>query len=790
MPCTIFVGLTLALISSLKCDVVPSQPLDPAMVPLVEHHRLLGFVAMMDEPHHHLRLKPTLPKILGTKFFLFDNSSIRGPKRLAPGTAISYKQPGQYFEKLKDKYNKVYFLAHDFQEVYENDPYEELAHDLLSYRTDEKPAVILVDWRNGSMSDTSGKHLLPELMKHIYGQAVANAIVVGREVALLSYILTNKFVISRENIHYIGSGLGAQVMHFAGQWYSQLQDEVHEHMGGLRGTWKIGRITGLDPSARDFQGYGTVVKLPYLNQQDAEFVDIIHTSSVKDGGDENDIMNRRFGMSVLAGHADFYPNGGQVQPFCGDALRCSHEKALLYFMASVTSNTTVYKMLLSQEMKSHRDFLTLKPTPRPSLFKTLLTKPAKVSSVSSQRYMGIEANLHRPMRKEDRRHGFYLDFALDFESKPAVVDSRLPVELQLVDILQPNAVSREGYNFSAFPVRQPTKMISLHPLETPGCGRFLVPPSGQGRVHYGIHPYVKQFPWNVCIAIVDEDEDEETFVTIGCTGALISPDFVITAAHCFDDYAIEQGRSHPKLRSDNRPVYLLFGIDCLRPILVRKIPVRQGVTVFIHPSYILDGVETTNLDIALIKLVAPVPAAMLPVDGQFTNTTVLNTVCWLSSRQFDYSDTCEELYYAGYGTNDDVADISSDGLRWTIMKIIQTSGTRHPTEIVAVNAEHHRLRNTCPGDSGGPLTQIVKTTAGQSQLFDQVSPYTAIIVGTLMGGPPPCAGSGKQTTFCKVGHVEVHSWIRAILTANSGPVPILLQAAPVDMDINTLLRSI
>ncbi|KAI1306038.1 Pancreatic lipase-related protein 2 [Halotydeus destructor] len=746
------------------------------MVPLVTHHRLLGFVAMMDEPHHHLKIKPTLPQLLGTKFTLYDKSALLDPVHLA-GTNISYMKPKLTLDGLKSKYSKVYFIAHGFLETTEG-PYQDLVRDLLEYKTDEEPAVVLVDWQNGAMSHMRDQQPTPkELLPEIYGQAVANTIVIGREVALLSYILIQSEVVSRGDVHYIGSGLGAQVMHFAGQWYAYLEDVVQQSSGGPRGVWKIGRITGLDPSARDFQGYGTEAKLPYLNYQDADFVDIIHTSSVRNDGDDDDVLNNRFGMSVQAGHADFYPNGGQVQPFCLQIPKCSHERSLLYFAASLTSDAKTIGFLFSQSANSHQEYLNV-------MRRNMLKKQFDLSA-STQRFMGMEATFEFGERNDEQRQGYYSNFAVDPNGMPVLVDPRAPTELQLVDKLQPAILTNEGHDFSLFPSKPITKTLSLNPLERPGCGRFLLPPSAEGRVHFGLLPYVKQFPWTVCLAGIRENKDGSTQLITTCTGSIIQDDFVLTAAHCFKNYATNK-QGYPQLRQDNRPMYVLFGIDCRRPILTRGVPVRQGVTVFIHPSYTLHG-GISNFDIALIKLVSPVPAAMLPVNGQFSNTTALNTVCWRTSSQFDYGNTCEELYFAGYGLNDAVNATRSAALRWTVMKF-SSALEKHKTSAIAVNTERRQRRNTCPGDSGGPLTQLIKATNGVDQQFGLVSPYTAIIVGTVIGGPPPCNGPFGSTIFCKVGHTEIMSWIDGILVRNLGPVASPLEMAPIDNDIDTYVR--
>ncbi|KAI1305871.1 hypothetical protein HDE_01077 [Halotydeus destructor] len=138
-------------------------------------------------------------------------------------------------------------------------------------------------------------------------------------------------------------------------------------------------------------------------------------------------------------------------------------------------------------------------------------------------------------------------------------------------------------------------------------------------------------------------------------------------------------------------MYLIFGVDCRRPILLRGVTVRQDVTVFIHPKYRLDGGSLTKIDIALMKLTIPVPANSLPVDGKFTNTTILNTLCWRTSSTLDYSDTCEELYYAGYGVDYADKDVNSNASKWTIKKLLRDPKKGQDKSIVvAVNAERHR----------------------------------------------------------------------------------------------------
>ncbi|KAI1306085.1 Pancreatic lipase-related protein 2 [Halotydeus destructor] len=787
-PTSIFDIISLSCIIiqivSTKCDPMDASPLDPTMISLVNHDRLLGFIAMMDEPLHHLKIQPEQPAKIQTKFSLLDAGAIIGDLVITKSQDLSYKNPIKMKNAMKGKYNKIYFVAHDFQEAFEG-KYLDLVHELLKYKQQEKPAVVAVDWRIGAQYKVYSSAQFPELDTKVYGPAVANTIVVGREVALLTYYMTKHEVIKRQDVHYIGLGLGAQVMHVAGQYYTYLDSVDHENVGGPSKGGKVGRITGLDPSARDFQGYRTTAKIPYLNRQDAELVDIIHTSSVKHEGNEEDSASHRIGMSVLSGHVDFYPNGGQEQPFCKGIPRCSHERALHYFKASIMADMTVSKRLFALGANSYQEYLDLKPGGRSSFFGSMFKPKPKVSSSFGATYMGIQAMALLKLPTDKRQYGLFLDFALDGSLKPAVVQTAGQSELQLIDIVRPAILTKELYDLSKFPVHSSIKTSSLNPLEIPGCGRFLAPPVDDSRVHAGLEPYAKQFPWNVCVAPVT-DTKQGSFVYIGCSGSLITPDFVVTAAHCFDQYSLRTW-GHPRLRQDNRPVYLLFGTDCQRPLLYRQVPLKQGVTIFFHPDYLVGTQMAETVDLALIRLPSPIPAAMLPVNGQFTNETTLNTVCWRTSSVFDYDDKCEELYFAGHGTNNDATLIKSDLLKWFIMKLDGYYAADKRT-VKANDAEHHKLRDTCPGDSGGPLTQIFKATGGLGQLYDKVSPYTATIVGTVVGGPPPC-NAGQYTVFVAVGHEFVYSWIKATVANNTSPITADLKPGHVDFGIDYLLQN-
>jgi len=60
-------------------------------------------------------------------------------------------------------------------------------------------------------------------------------------------------------------------------------------------------VEGLDPA---LPGFATLWLSAKLDPSDADFVDVMHTNA------------GTYGKIEPSGHADFYVNGGEVQPFC------------------------------------------------------------------------------------------------------------------------------------------------------------------------------------------------------------------------------------------------------------------------------------------------------------------------------------------------------------------------------------------------------------------------------------------------------------------------------------------
>ncbi|GJQ85482.1 hypothetical protein Trydic_g23072, partial [Trypoxylus dichotomus] len=144
-----------------------------------------------------------------------------------------------------------------------------------------------------------------------YQVSAANVKPVGHYIA--DFIIASKLKLSE--IHLIGKSLGAHVASWSGK-------QVYELTGN-----KVSRITALDPASPKFENT-SLPETHRLNKTDAEFVDVIHTDV------------DYYGFKGAIGTADFYPNGGGLQPGCNSddaGHNDSHGRSNWYFLESINS---------------------------------------------------------------------------------------------------------------------------------------------------------------------------------------------------------------------------------------------------------------------------------------------------------------------------------------------------------------------------------------------------------------------------------------------------------------------
>ncbi|XP_061394724.1 vitellogenin-2-like [Musca vetustissima] len=131
---------------------------------------------------------------------------------------------------------------------------------------------------------------------------------VGKEVGKVLVQLLEKTKCNSDNIHLIGSNLGANIAGAAGRQYTK--ETNHQ----------LRRITGLDPVKSFAKDPET---LTGLARGDAEFVDAIHTTA------------NSMGTSARSADVDFYPEGPSEAVPGADNIVESSMRATRYFAESV-----------------------------------------------------------------------------------------------------------------------------------------------------------------------------------------------------------------------------------------------------------------------------------------------------------------------------------------------------------------------------------------------------------------------------------------------------------------------
>lgn len=210
--------------------------------------------------------------------------------------------------------------------------------------------------------------------------------------------------------------------------------------------------------------------------------------------------------------------------------------------------------------------------------------------------------------------------------------------------------------------------------------------------------------------------DKNKEVISYCSGALISANFVLTAAHCFDPKVVPNVKGFNVVFENRR-------ID----VGLRK--VRQGVDFKVHPRYNSTPSSLPLFDhdiaVAMFRGIVPSEFAPVPID---TDTTA------------NYAN--ENVYVYGYGRvsdyNGDVSDYGSGGsgyLRRGIMKV-SSAYTTHEDRYFTNPQSPTFL---CQGDSGGP------------QFYDKnkklriVGVNSAVWGKALPNGKQTCRGTSQAT---------------------------------------------
>lgn len=132
---------------------------------------------------------------------------------------------------------------------------------------------------------------------------------VGQFLAQFIDFLEENTATKTSEMYLIGHSLGAHIAGIAGK-----------HIKG-----RLNTIHGLDPAGPFFFTFQPKER---LDVTDASYVEVIHTSYS--------------GFQKEIGYADFYVNGGKVQPGCNVLMNCSHMRSIAYWEESINSDLGFY----------------------------------------------------------------------------------------------------------------------------------------------------------------------------------------------------------------------------------------------------------------------------------------------------------------------------------------------------------------------------------------------------------------------------------------------------------------
>ncbi|CAH1955698.1 unnamed protein product [Acanthoscelides obtectus] len=185
-----------------------------------------------------------------------------------------------------------------------------------------KPSFILIHgWHSASNSPFDGeivKALLKEhdvnvivadwspIAKDIYIVVKFNVPTVGKYVGYVINNITEKYGPIEKNLSFVGHSLGAHVAGVAARYLGNKPD----------------LIVGLDPA---FPFVNIKDENYALCKADAKFVQVIHSGIIA-------------GIHAPVGHADYFPNGGFIQPGCGINIECYHKRSHYYYAESLKNN--------------------------------------------------------------------------------------------------------------------------------------------------------------------------------------------------------------------------------------------------------------------------------------------------------------------------------------------------------------------------------------------------------------------------------------------------------------------
>lgn len=210
------------------------------------------------------------------------------------GYVIKASEPENIANSPFDPTKKNLFISHGWTNSHESNVIKYIKPAALEANDIN---VFVVDWYS--------------LAKHFYPTAKSAVPSVGQIHADFILYLIEKYQLVPKDFYLVGHSLGAHVAGCAG---SAVQKAISS----------VASIVGLDPAA---PLYLLIDKDIIIDESDGDVVHIIHANT------------NFLGIKSSIGDADYFPNGGGVQPGCGVDVfgSCSHRRAYQLFAESLNN---------------------------------------------------------------------------------------------------------------------------------------------------------------------------------------------------------------------------------------------------------------------------------------------------------------------------------------------------------------------------------------------------------------------------------------------------------------------
>ncbi len=247
-----------------------------------------------------------------------------------------------------------------------------------------------------------------------------------------------------------------------------------------------------------------------------------------------------------------------------------------------------------------------------------------------------------------------------------------------------------------------------------------------GKIVGGRDADIKDHSWQVALRV----PILATGGLSGCGGSIIAAKWILTAAHCFDQF---ENRDHStKEGADWREI----GSNGVT-IMAGKTKKSEGDwksvgAIFLHKSYKADGVDD---DIALIRLAEPIAGQnVAAIEVAQSTLKLIDNAC---------------LEVTGWGfTKPEVEEFSNVLQMAEIPYLSKNDGACGKPGLMC--AGKFRV-DSCRGDSGGPLVL-------------RRDPSPAVLVGIVSNGPQAVCGGKSYGVYTRVA--TYHDWIAAAIKAN------------------------